>query len=79
MYLERIRNARMSKIQEGINTLHTVPKWNRKKYIFGMVKLIDDKFGELLSFLEQCDLSKNTVVVFTSDHGALMVSVVARQ
>ncbi len=77
MYLERIRNARTTKIKEGIKSLHTVPKWNRKRKIFGMVKLIDDKMGELLSFLENNGLDKNTAVVFTSDHGALMVSKVA--
>ncbi|MDB4384905.1 sulfatase-like hydrolase/transferase [Opitutaceae bacterium] len=40
--------------------------------IFGMVKCIDDNIGRLLSELESLDLTDNTIVVFTSDHGDLM-------
>jgi len=39
---------------------------------FGMVKLIDDKIGELLQFLEDQGQVENTIVVFTSDHGDMM-------
>ncbi len=62
------------------------PKWNdqsaknaagplkqdqMQKY-FGMVKCIDDNVGRLLEYLEKNGLAKNTIVVFTSDHGDLM-------
>ena len=40
--------------------------------IFGMVKCIDDNIGRLLAELESLDLTENTIVVFTSDHGDLM-------
>jgi arylsulfatase A-like enzyme len=35
----------------------------------GMVAAVDDMVGQLLQALEDRDLSKNTVVVFTTDHG----------
>ncbi|MFI3321485.1 MAG: sulfatase-like hydrolase/transferase [Rikenellaceae bacterium] len=36
---------------------------------FGMVKSIDDNVGRILDFLDSNNLSYNTIVVFTSDHG----------
>lgn len=39
---------------------------------YGMVKCIDDNVGRLLAFLEENKLDKNTIVVFTSDHGDLL-------
>lgn len=36
---------------------------------FGMVKCIDDNVGRILKFLESNNLSDNTIIVFTSDHG----------
>lgn len=38
---------------------------------FGMVKLIDDKIGDLLATMNSLGIENNTVVVFTSDHGDL--------
>ncbi len=49
-------------------------KLNQKsmaKY-FGMVKCIDDNVGRILDFLKEKCLDKNTIVIFTSDHGDLM-------
>jgi len=40
--------------------------------IFGMIKLVDDNIGKLLNYLDQSGLRRNTIVVFTSDHGDLM-------
>lgn len=37
--------------------------------IYGMVKLIDDNIGKLLDHLEAKGVDKNTIVVFSSDHG----------
>ena len=42
---------------------------NALKQYFGQVKHIDDSFGRILQFLEDNNLSENTIVVFTSDHG----------
>ena len=64
----------------------TMPKWvsvvgknsanklNQKQMAqyFGMVKCIDDNVGKILKYLKSQGLDKNTIVVFTSDHGDLM-------
>ena len=39
---------------------------------FGMVRCIDDNVGKILRFLTSNQLDKNTIVVFTSDHGDMM-------
>lgn len=39
---------------------------------YGMVKCIDDNVGRILNYLKEKGLDKNTIVVFTSDHGDLM-------
>jgi len=46
--------------------------WQTKlRQYFGMVKLIDDKVGELLSALKERG-DDDTIVVFTSDHGDML-------
>ena len=35
----------------------------------GLIKQIDDQLGELFEFMQQRDLLKDTMVVFTADHG----------
>lgn len=65
--------------------VESLPKWmvgkdvtnvkfnqdNLRKY-FGMVKCIDDNVGLILKYLKDNNLEKNTIVVFTSDHGDMM-------
>ncbi len=36
---------------------------------FGMVSCIDDNVGRILKFLDDNDLTDNTIIVFTADHG----------
>lgn len=38
---------------------------------FGMVKHIDDRVGDILQFLDNNNLTDNTIILFTSDHGDL--------
>lgn len=38
---------------------------------FGMVKLIDDKVGDMLSTIKALGIEQNTIICFTSDHGDL--------
>lgn len=38
---------------------------------FGMVKHIDDNVGKILAFLDENNLTDNTIIVFTADHGDL--------
>ena len=53
------------------NTAKSIKQHNMAQY-YGMVKCIDDNVGRLLDFLDQNNLSQNTIVVFTSDHGDLL-------
>lgn len=39
---------------------------------YGMISHIDAMLGRLLDALDACDMSENTVVIFTSDHGDMM-------
>jgi len=58
----------------GVNKSNIINEYNQtdmQRY-FGMVKCIDDNVGRILTFLDKNNLSKNTIVVFTSDHGDLM-------
>ncbi len=63
----------------------TMPKWvnlgkgavkslnqTQMQQYFGMVRCIDDNVGRMLKDLESRGLAKNTIVVFTADHGDLM-------
>lgn len=75
------KNPRTMDVDEG-----TMPKWvnlqgkNAVRVLnqaqlaryFGMVKCIDDNVGKILKYLKSQGLDKNTIVVFTSDHGDLM-------
>jgi len=58
---------------ETIKNIENNDKWQTTmRNYFGMVKLVDDKVGELLSFLKEKGQDSNTIVVFTSDHGDLL-------
>ena len=39
---------------------------------YGMVSMIDDEIGRLISYLEENNLRENTLLIFTSDHGDYM-------
>ena len=41
----------------------------RHDQYYGMIKCIDDNIGRLLDTLAKNDLLKNTIIIFTSDHG----------
>ena len=42
-------------------------------HYYGNITMIDDKIGEMLAALEQKGVLDNTIVVFTSDHGNMLV------
>jgi len=56
---------------DGKNSVDSL-KQNQMQWYFGMVKCIDDNVGKMLNYLKSQGLDKNTIVVFTSDHGDLM-------
>jgi uncharacterized sulfatase len=55
----------------GSNAVKMLSQTTLSKY-FGMVHCIDDNVGKILRFLEKNELTEDTIVVFTSDHGDMM-------
>jgi len=47
-----------------------IPDWQRIYY--AMVASLDEYMGRLLRKLDELDISENTILVFTSDHGEMM-------
>ncbi len=39
---------------------------------YGSVSYLDDQVGRLLDTLDTCELSENTVIIFTADHGDML-------
>ncbi|MFC2118402.1 sulfatase [Bacteroidota bacterium] len=53
---------------EGDHPMSKYARKNIKNYL-AMITGVDDQFGRILKALEEAGLEKNTIVVFTSDHG----------
>ncbi|MFT4013840.1 MAG: sulfatase-like hydrolase/transferase [Paracoccus sp. (in: a-proteobacteria)] len=51
-----------------LQALQGTSSWHLAGY-YGMVKRLDEAFGRLLDALKSLDLARNTIVLFTSDHG----------
>lgn len=50
-------------------------QWNYQQFMvrfMGALRSFDDNVGRVLDYLDQSGLAKNTIVVFTSDHGFFM-------
>ena len=58
-------------VSGGSNAVKKLSQSTLSKY-FGMVRCIDDNLGKILAFLEENELTEDTIVVFTSDHGDMM-------
>ena len=55
--------------------LHTVTSEhvrNARHAYYGMISYVDEKVGEIMSALTETGLDKNTIVIFTSDHGEML-------
>lgn len=51
-----------------LQALQGTSSWHLAGY-YGMVKRLDEAFGRMLDALKSLGLDKNTIVLFTSDHG----------
>ncbi|TPN81191.1 sulfatase family protein [Aquimarina algicola] len=56
---------------EAVGKKSFINEKNALKQYFGMVSHIDDSVGRILKFLDDNNLTENTIIVFTSDHGDL--------
>ena len=63
---------RLAKDDTLPNTLRMFDEQRPLRQYFGMVKCLDDNMGKLLKYLEETGLYNDTIVVFTSDHGAML-------
>jgi len=71
--LHRVRAEQYARRPYGDLDLGTEAGWRklRARY-WGLVTLVDRAVGVMLGALDECGLSDNTIVVFTSDHGDMM-------
>jgi arylsulfatase A-like enzyme len=64
--------VRLSRKRQGTGSW-TNDEWrNVLAHYYGNITMLDDLFGRLLKRLDALNLAKNTVVVFTSDHGGML-------
>ncbi|MFX1449285.1 MAG: sulfatase [Promethearchaeota archaeon] len=73
---KHIKKSNPKEDQSGlINLLEITPEEKVRKFIaytYGSIALIDYGVGKILNKLRNLGLEKNTMVIFTSDHGDLM-------
>jgi len=70
-YREKIKNIKFEGkefIKEGTGYTKC---WQNNPVYAAMIQSLDESVGRVLTTLEELDLSDNTIVVFTSDHGGL--------
>ncbi|MGH9469012.1 MAG: choline-sulfatase [Terriglobia bacterium] len=61
-------------IHHGINRVKLSPariREARRNYL-GMISWVDDRIGKLLAEMQRLGIDKNTVIIFTSDHGEML-------
>lgn len=58
---------------QRISTGYTAEDYDTvRRLAYGMVSLIDDAVGRIYQTLQETDALKNTMIVFTSDHGEML-------
>lgn len=77
-YSKKLESMKIKPAIEGRSVYDVKPSsWGEQKTIqnnpvyAGMVHSSDESIGRLMAKLEALDLDKNTIVIFTSDHGGL--------
>ena len=64
--------VRLSRKRQGTASW-TDDEWrNALAHYYGNITMLDDLFGRMLERLDELDLARNTVVIFTSDHGGML-------
>ena len=68
------KDRTLSELLVRHNADTTMEKSSSAAYYFAQITGVDREFGRLLEALDELGLSKNTMVVFSSDHGETMCS-----
>ncbi len=68
------RGKKLSELYVRPNADTTLTKAKSIRYYLANVTAVDREFGRILDELQRLGLEKNTIVVFTSDHGETMCS-----
>ncbi|UOF88758.1 sulfatase-like hydrolase/transferase [Fodinisporobacter ferrooxydans] len=77
----KIKPGELMTKPEGLRELQKIQKMDHvsmksiKKMIsiyYGMITLIDESIGRILSKIKELELEKDTIIIFTSDHGDYM-------
>lgn len=68
------KDMALSELLVRPNADTTMSKAEAARYYFANISGIDREFGRLLSLLDSTGLSRNTIIVFASDHGETMTS-----
>lgn len=67
-------NMSLSELYLRENADTTLTKADAARYYFANITAVDREFGRILKELKRLNLDKNTIVIFTSDHGETMCS-----
>ncbi|KAF2465594.1 choline-sulfatase [Lindgomyces ingoldianus] len=80
--LPKVRIAQEDQDSHSVRLLKTVDLWNNpvpdeatiraRRAYFGACTFVDDQIGKLLRLLKNCHLDKNTIIVFSGDHGDML-------
>jgi choline-sulfatase len=71
-YLDRLHPAmRLWRERRGVDELTAEQVRHARAAYYGLVTLLDRNVGRILEALEACGLARDTVVVYTSDHGEM--------
>ncbi|WP_371225863.1 sulfatase [Roseovarius sp. 2305UL8-3] len=74
-YVDFLRNPGPPREQGFMQTTQRISEASMRlavAHTYGMVSMIDDCVGRILSQLEECGMTDQTLVIFSSDHGELL-------
>ena len=71
-YYEPQNQAFIEKMKDGELSEKEITQWKYQRYMhdyLGSVQAVDDSVGRILDYLDQNQLSENTIVIYSSDQG----------
>ena len=71
-YYEPQNQAFIQKMKDGELSEKEITQWKYQRYMhdyLGSVQAVDDSVGRILDYLDQNQLSENTIVIYSSDQG----------